>query len=134
MHWYRRRPSTWAQALATFAESETLLTRTFTPSRSHGRGPVWAPPVDILETQDEILIFTAMPGVDPEVIEVEIEGDILTIAGRRQMPSELPNARIHRLELPQGRFERRIALPPGSYRTAHRASVNNCLVIRLSKI
>jgi HSP20 family molecular chaperone IbpA len=110
-----------------------LFTRTFAPSASRGQGPVWTPPIDILETPEEILILTAMPGVDTEAIEVEIEGDILTIAGRREMPSELASAHIHRLELPQGRFERRITLPPGAYRTVHRTSINNCLVIRLSK-
>jgi HSP20 family molecular chaperone IbpA len=74
-----------------------------------------------------------MPGVDPGAIDLEIEECALTISGRREMPGELARALIHRLELPQGRFARRIALPPGRYASASRQSVNNCLVIRLCK-
>jgi HSP20 family protein len=40
---------------------------------------------------------------------------------------------IHRLELPQGRFQRRIRLPAGRYRDVARSAINGCLVITLSK-
>jgi len=40
---------------------------------------------------------------------------------------------IHRLELPQGRFERRIALPAGRYDAVRRAAVNGCVLITLQK-
>jgi HSP20 family molecular chaperone IbpA len=38
------------------------------------------------------------------------------------------------MELPYGRFERRIALPPGRYDTAKRENADGCLLIRLHKI
>jgi hypothetical protein len=44
----------------------------------------------------------------------------------------LRNARIHRLELPQGRFQRRIALPIGRYAVS-RFAANGCIVVRLAK-
>jgi len=40
---------------------------------------------------------------------------------------------IHRMELPQGRFERRIPLPPGQYEAVRRTSVDGCLVVSLTK-
>jgi len=86
----------------------------------------------VLETDREILILVALPGVDPEQVEAVIESGTLVISGQRVLPVELRNARIHRLELPQGRFERRIVLPTGRYAVS-RYAVNGCIVLRLAK-
>ncbi len=51
---------------------------------------------------------------------------------QRTLPPELRNARIHRLELPQGRFERRIALPIGRYAIS-RFVMDGCVALRLAK-
>ena len=56
------------------------------------------------------------------------------IAGERVLPQELRTATIHRLELPQGRFERHIQLPPGRYETPRSGVANGLLVIRLAKV
>lgn len=61
-----------------------------------------------------------------------LDKDILVVSGRRVLPAELRNARILRLELPQGRFERRIALPSGRY-TITRFAANGCIGLRLAK-
>ena len=58
---------------------------------------------------------------------------VLVIAGQRAVPPELRTAVIHRLELPQGRFERRVPLPPGRYSDVRRSEAHGCLVISLSK-
>lgn len=94
--------------------------------------PSWEPPIDVLETDREVLILIALPGVDPDEVEAAIDGDALVISGRRVLPAELRNARIHRLELPQGRFERRIALPLGRY-TITRFASYGCVGLRLAK-
>jgi HSP20 family molecular chaperone IbpA len=86
----------------------------------------------VLETDREVLILIALPGVDPDEVEAAIEGDALVVSGRRVLPAELSNARIHRLELPQGRFERRIALPLGRY-TITRFATYGCVGLRLAK-
>jgi HSP20 family molecular chaperone IbpA len=93
-----------------------------------------SPPTDVLETQEAVLILVALPGVDAEKVELAIQGGVLTIAGERLLPQELRTATIHRLELPQGRFERRIPLPPGRYETPLSAVANGLLVIRLPKV
>jgi HSP20 family molecular chaperone IbpA len=92
----------------------------------------WEPPIDVLETDDELLIFVALPGVDPDEVEAVIADGVLVISGQRTLPKELRDARILRLELPQGRFERRIALPTGRYAVS-RFAVNGCIVLRLAK-
>jgi HSP20 family protein len=94
--------------------------------------PSWEPPIDVLETDREVLILIALPGVDPDEVEAMIEGDALVVSGRRVLPAELRNARIHRLELPQGRFERRIPLPLGRY-TITRFASYGCVGLRLAK-
>jgi hypothetical protein len=57
----------------------------------------------------------------------------LVIAGTRILPQELRTAVIHRLELPQGHFERRLRLPPGHYSAVQRSAVDGCLLITLTK-
>jgi len=41
---------------------------------------------------------------------------------------------VHRLEIPHGRFERRVALPPGSYEVERKELVNGCLLLGLKKL
>jgi HSP20 family molecular chaperone IbpA len=94
--------------------------------------PSWEPPIDVLETDGEILIFIALPGVDPNEVEAMIDKGTLVVSGRRTLPPELRNARILRLELPQGRFERRISLPTGRYAIT-RFAANGCVGLRLAK-
>jgi len=86
----------------------------------------------VLETDEELLILVALPGVDLDEVEVVIDNGVLIISGQRTLPAELRNARIHRLELPQGRFERRLALPPGRFAVS-RFAINGCVALRLEK-
>src|SRR5260370_23807354 len=107
--------------------------RVFKPQVGAPHGVKGNPPVDVLETDEAVLIFAALPGVDPEKVEAVIQDGTLVLAGERLLPDELKRAVIHRLELPQGRFERRIALPAGRYGAVSSFSVNGCLVVRLDK-
>jgi HSP20 family protein len=125
-------PINWmlSEAIGSLARAERLRQQFFN-LQSTG-GPCWEPPIDVLETDDELLIFVALPGVDSDEVEALIDADMLVIRGSRTLPAELRNALIHRLELPQGRFERRIGLPQGRYAISRHA-VNGCIVFRLAK-
>ncbi len=122
----------WSEALHMLAQADRLHRQMFRPQAS-AQGANWEPPVDMLETDDEILILAALPGVDAQQVHAVIENGVLVIAGMRVLPDELRTATIHRLELPQGRFERRIELPAGRYGSVRRAAVNGCLVVSLTK-
>lgn len=87
----------------------------------------------MLETDREVLVVVALPGVDPEQVEAVIEGGDLIVAGLRVLPAEFHTAIIHRMELPQGRFERRLRLPAGRYGALRRTTVHGCLIIALQK-
>jgi HSP20 family molecular chaperone IbpA len=105
----------------------------FRPAGTRARQPAWEPPVDILETEFDVLAFVALPGVDPDSVEAVIDNGELVIGGARTYPPALRTAVIHRLELPQGRFYRRLRLPAGHYSGVRRAVVDGCLVITLQK-
>jgi HSP20 family protein len=124
----------WSEACEMLARAERLHRQFGALQRRSAQAPVWEPPVDMLETAGELLIFAALPGVDPDEVQVVIEGADLVIVGQRALPVELRTAVIHRLELPQGRFERRVTLPAGRYAGVRRAMVNGCLVIALRKV
>jgi HSP20 family protein len=120
----------WSQALDMLARAERMRREFIRPA---GSSPAWEPPVDILETPDEVLVLVALPGVVAEQVYASIEGADLVISGTRVLPRQWRTAVIHRLELPQGRFERRIRLPGGRYRDVVRSTANGCLVITLTK-
>ena len=116
------------------ARAERLHSEFFRPSGLAARLPTWEPPVDILETDRAVLVLVALPGVEPDRVEAAVEGGDLVVAGTRVLPPELRTAVIHRLELPQGRFERRVRLPAGRYSAVRRSEVNGCLLITLQKL
>lgn len=122
----------WAEAVQALREAERLHRQLFQPSAA-SREPAWEPPIDVLETGGEVLILAALPGVDPDAVETTIEDGALLIRGRRVLPQQFDTAVIHRLELPQGRFERRVPLPPGRYDAVRRAALNGCVVVSLHK-
>ncbi len=124
----------WGDALDVLARAERLHRQLFQPAPGPARQASWEPPVDILETDSHVLIVAALPGVNEGAIQLAVEGPVLVIAGERTVPTELRTAIIHRLELPQGRFERRVPLPAGRYDQIHRQSVNGCLVVTLRKV
>lgn len=115
------------------ARAERLHREFFRPVRGANRLPAWEPPVDMLETSDAVLVLVALPGVDPDLVEAIIEDGELVVAGSRILPAELETAVIHRLELPQGQFVRRVRLPAGRYAGVRRLMVHGCLLITLDK-
>jgi HSP20 family protein len=122
----------WSDAIDRLTRAERMHREVFSPRPTRAQ-PTWEPPVDVIETDDKILIFIALPGVPPENVEATIEGGTIVIRGRRVLPPQLRTAVIHRLELPQGRFERRIALPPGRYDRVGSTASDGCLLISLHK-
>jgi HSP20 family molecular chaperone IbpA len=119
----------WAEACAILKQAEQLHRQFFEPSRSGAR---WEPPVDIFETERELCIIAALPGVAPEAVRVEFEGQTLVIAGSRPLPKQGRSANILRLEIPYGRFERRVTLAARP-RLAERELRNGCLILTFVK-
>jgi len=123
----------WAQALDALSRAERLQQQLFRPSGRRSALPCWEPPLDVLETDREVVVIAALPGVPPGDVKVSIEGAELILSGERPLPAFLRSARIHRMELPQGCFERRVALPRGLYHSPSVQVADGCLMVSLSK-
>jgi len=116
------------------ARTERLHRQFFHLVVTPARQTAWEPPVDMVATSLAVCVIVAMPGVDPTTIGVEIKGDRLEVAGTRSFPDSFSGGAIHRLELPYGRFERTLALPPGLYGDVKSAMIDGCLHVTLTKI
>jgi HSP20 family protein len=123
----------WSEACDMLARAERMHREVFRPTGLQARQPAWEPPVDILETENEVLVLVALPGVDADNAQAVIEDGDLVITGNRVLPEALRTATIHRLELPQGRFYRRLRLPAGHYSGVRRAAASGCLIVTLQK-
>jgi HSP20 family protein len=105
----------WSEALAVLDRAERLQRQFFAPPHA-GPGalrnaPAWEPPVDIVEADDAVLVHVALPGVSPDSITIAADAGGITVSALRAFPCRVPGAHIHRVEIPYGRFERRIDLP-----------------------
>jgi HSP20 family protein len=120
----------WSEALAVIERAEQLQRRFFEPG---GSATCWQPPVDVFETEDEFWIIAALPSVAADDVKLSIEGDTLRLSGQRRLPASARAAAIHRLEIPQGHFERSIRLKAGPLTLDHSELVDGCLIIRLGK-
>ena len=116
------------------SRAERLHRQFFHVGEAETRQPVWEPPVDVLEARRHIVVIVALPGIAPETVEVTVDKGAMVVVGNRSLPEELAAAWIHRMELPQGRFERRVPLPRGQYHDVRCTSANGCLYITLSKL
>ena len=71
----------------------------------------WAPPVDIYETEDAIVLKAELPGIDPKDVEVRVEDNTLYLKGERNYEKEVKEQNYHRVERSYGSFARSFSLP-----------------------
>lgn len=120
----------WAEACTMLDRAERLQRQFFQPG---GSGGAWQPPLDVFETESAIFLNLALPGVDAESIEVLYHQNGVVVRGERRLAAAA-DAVIHRLELPYGRFERRIVLRPGRFELRLQQLRDGCLTIVLEKL
>jgi HSP20 family protein len=75
------------------------------------RGRIFAPPVDIYEENEAIVVKAELPGVSAQDVEVNVDNDVLTIRGERKSESEEHRGGVLRMESVYGSFTRSFALP-----------------------
>ncbi|MBS1717607.1 MAG: Hsp20/alpha crystallin family protein [Armatimonadetes bacterium] len=73
------------------------------------RGP-WMPNVDVKETDKEVIFIAELPGLEQKDVEVELNGDILTIHGSREFNKEERKEDYVRIERNYGSFHRSFTL------------------------
>ena len=121
----------WSEALSLLEQADRLQRQFFRPPSADARA--WEPPVDVIETADGLTIHVALPGVRADSIAVEIDGGAITVLGVREFPAREGAARIHALEIPYGRFERRIALPLQALALSRQDLQNGCLTLTFGR-
>ncbi len=119
----------WSEALEALARTERLNRDAFRPTATG-----WEPPVDVLETEAGLMVVIALPGVRRDDMEIVVGHGELLVRGTRRWPALPRPARVHRIELPHGRFERRLPLPPGTFHIVGQDHADGCLLISLRRL
>ena len=97
----------WSEALQLLDRADRLHRQFFLT-----REPAsWEPPVDIVESADGLAVQIALPGVAADSIAIAVAPDGITLSALRPFPGRDATSHVHRIEIPYGRFERRIGLP-----------------------
>jgi HSP20 family protein len=94
-------------------------------------------PLDMYETENDVVVKAAIPGVKPEDIEVTVTGDLLSIKGEFRSETEEQDEKrnYHRQERRYGSFCRQVALPAGVSADACTADFENgVLTLKLPKV
>ncbi len=99
-----------------------------------GGSAEFAPAIDMYQTQDDVVVKAAIPGIKEEDVQINVTGDVLTIKGETRESNEVKEKAYHIREQRWGSFERSIALP--TLVTAEKAKAefeNGVLTITLPK-
>jgi HSP20 family protein len=71
----------------------------------------WGPRVDFSEENGNYVLTAELPGVEPDHVDIEMEGNVLTIKGEKKVEREHQDERIQLSERRYGTFERSFTLP-----------------------
>ncbi len=125
----------WSEALSLLDQADRLHRQFVRPAAA--RVPTWEPPVDVVETATQLRVTVALPGVSADSITVSREPDAITISARRAFPISAPEigqcARVHALEIPHGRFERRVSMSTQAFSLIEQRIHDGCLTLIFSR-
>ena len=99
--------------MTTQREFDRLFKEAFSPLFGEGElsTRTWAPPVDIYENADNIVLKAELPGIDPKDVEIRVEDNTLYLKGERKFEQEVKEENYHRVERSYGSFARSFSLP-----------------------
>jgi HSP20 family protein len=94
------------------------LFSTFFDTPTSGNGSAantrrWIPAMDLVETEDHYVLTADLPGLSESDINLEFEGDVLTLSGERKAEQTERKEGFYRLERSTGAFSRSLTLPEG---------------------
>jgi HSP20 family protein len=121
----------WNDPFRELAALQDRMNRVFEGTLSRTRNEeelftgTWAPPVDIYETKDRIVLKAELPGFDEKQIHLRFEDGVLTVEGERKFEKESGEENYHRVERSYGKFVRSFAIPAGVDSEKIAASFNN---------
>ena len=87
------------------------LDRLFEGSEANGSN-LWAPPMDVLERENEILCHIEVPGMSTNDLDIRVEGNVVTITGEKKFErNQTEKEGFRHVERRYGRFERSFTIP-----------------------
>jgi len=92
------------------------------PEQSEAPSAVWAPTMDLMESDDQYHLSVDLPGVSKKNVSISVENNRLTIRGERSAESRTEDENILRMERSFGSFYRAIRLPESVDEDAIKAS------------
>ena len=109
------------------------FTRPFSLTREGGSS--WSsPPIDMYQTDNEVVVKAALPGLKADEVQINVNNDVLTIRGETKHEEEQKNQAWHIRERSWGAFERSVMLPTGVVADRAKADFENgILTITLPK-
>jgi HSP20 family protein len=94
----------------------------------------WVPAMDLVETEDHLVLRADLPGVDPEEVNIELKDGVLTVSGERKGEHEEQTDSFYRVERAFGTFSRSMSLPERVEADRITATVENgVLEVRIPK-
>ena len=73
----------------------------------------WAPAIDVVTKDSDLVIRAELPGVKQEDVDITLENNVLTVSGERKAEPEEERGGYHVRERRYGSFSRSLALPEG---------------------
>lgn len=73
----------------------------------------WLPAMDLVETDDHLVLRADLPGIREDDVSIEVEDNVLTVSGERKAEHEESKEGYHRVERAYGSFSRSLTLPDG---------------------
>jgi HSP20 family protein len=104
--WFRRGPFENLRE-----EMEEMITRAFGDEGGLLSGERMVPSLDLSETDGSLEVRMDVPGVDPKDLDIQVNGNLLTICGQRKEEHEEKGKTFHRVERRTGSFSRSVTLP-----------------------
>jgi len=71
----------------------------------------WLPTIDVYEDRDHLVLKAELPGMKKEDINIQLQGDVLTLSGERKEEEVFDKAETYRAERFLGKFQRSLTLP-----------------------
>jgi HSP20 family protein len=90
-----------------------LFDRFFEGRAPNGTARRWIPAMDLVETDDHLVLRGDLPGMSEDDLDIEIKDNVLTVSGERKAESEEKGEGYHRVERAFGSFSRSLTLPQG---------------------
>jgi len=92
-------------------EMDRMFEDFFGQARTNGGDLLLKPSVDISESKKAYRISVEVPGIEPDQIDLHVDGDALVISGEKRQESEDDDEGYHRVERSYGHFQRVLTLP-----------------------